>query len=144
MAHVCALALGAAVLLLLGDGGRCQPEPAPAAGTEGGSVAPQTAPAEAPVPSVLEAIRDGCKASPKICTQTLRQFGREHINDPAFDGQTPLLLAVRLARPLAVTTLLDMGADTSIAAGAVAFAYAYNRRKCSCFAVFALRCWYYL
>jgi hypothetical protein len=117
--HVCSLALGAAVLLLLGNGCRCQPE---VAGTEGDSGAP--APEEAPLPSVLEAIRDGCKASPKLCTQMLRQVGRERINNPVVDGQTPLVLAVRLARPLAVTTLLDMGADKSIAAGAVAVTYA--------------------
>ena len=43
---------------------------------------------------------------------------RERIDDP-IDGaaQTPLMLAVLLARPLAVTILLDMGADKSITSG---------------------------
>jgi ankyrin repeat protein len=40
---------------------------------------------------------------------------RGRINDP-IDGQTPLLLAVLLSRPLAVTTLLEMGADNSLVA----------------------------
>ena len=69
-----------------------------------------------PLPSVPDVIRESCKASPKDCTRQLRRVvARERVDD-LVDGQTPLLLAVRLARPLAVTALLDMGADKSVVA----------------------------